>query len=321
MTVTKNGTKRPRQRPLKTSQEEPASAVTAATPLAAVLANPEQLKELPIEKVDRMWEIQKEWEDRNAKKAYFEAFSLMQGDLEPVRRSAENEQTHSFYALIDKVQAMLVPILSRHGFSYSGGQRPHEKEGWTNYFITVRHRDGHEENYEMPLPWDDRGMAGKTNKTLVHALGSSQSYGTRYLLINTFGIQLTLDDDGNRASKLAPGSTVISTAAAAEVERRLVGLGKDADRENFLKYFEAESIEEILTTRYDEAVRMLEGKSKYRDDLLNLDSWIDDVGVDKGEFLGRFKVAAVGDLPPSRYVEAMEVVEAAANQLREGGAA
>ena len=46
---------------------------------------------------------------------------------------------------------------------------------------------------------DDKGSGGKTNKTAVHAIGSSDSYACRYLKKMAFNVPSGKDDDGNAA--------------------------------------------------------------------------------------------------------------------------
>ena len=90
-----------------------ANDLTAATtsPLDAILADPEKLKDLPVETMERLFALQREARSDMAREAYAVAFHALQGDLTPVRKRAKNSQTGSMYANAEAVNAMLDPVL------------------------------------------------------------------------------------------------------------------------------------------------------------------------------------------------------------------
>ena len=257
-------------------EPEQVSSVSLS-PISTALANPQQLAELDVSKIEALYALSERDEARRARASYYADFAQMQGELEPVRRAAKNTHTNSQYALLDHIEGMLRPVLHKWGFSYSGGQRPHEQEGWTTYTLRLRHRHGHHEDYDMPLPWDQAGAAGKTNKTLIHALGSSQSYGTRYLLVNTLGVQTTLDDDGVAASRMPPGGRSISASAADEIRRMMAATGVNQDK--FFEYFQIATITELPVSRYEEAVRRLNERARLNSQLEELEQRAREAGV------------------------------------------
>ena len=292
-------------------------AMIAASPLDAVLDNPEKINALDVDKLDRLWEMRKEWKQLAARDVFYEAFARAQGNLEPVQKTAENHHTHSRYALLEKIEKMLLPIITAEGFSYSVSPRQSSHDGMTTYSMLLRHVSGYSETHEMDLPADAGGPKDKVNKNPVQALGSSYSYGCRYLVTNVWGIRTTIDDDGNAAGRLAPGETAITDAAAAEIGRLLDQLGASAEsRQKFIDYFQINEISELPATRYNDAVRMLEGKIKYSYQLAELENWADDIGC-TAEMLKEFRLRRAGDLLPSQYLKAMEFVQAKADAAKE----
>ena len=276
------------------------------SPIGALLTDPERLAALDISKIEALYALSERDEMRRAKAAFYSDFAQMQGELEPVKRSAKNSHTNSQYALLDHIEGMLRPILNRWGFSYSGSQRPNETEGWTTYTLRLRHRHGHHEDYEMPLPWDQAGAGGKTNKTLIHALGSSQTYGTRYLLVNSLGVQTTLDDDGVGASRMAPGSRSVSPAAAAEIQRLMDESG--ASLGAFLAYFKIEAISELPVDRYEEACRRLTEKARLNDQLKDIADQAGKAGI-TDELVAALSVPSISKITPGQIPRALSELD------------
>ena len=91
----------------------------AQSALETLLADPERLKDYPIETVERMFALQKDFEDRRARADFNQAFLAVQGELQPVANKGWNPHTKSHYARAEEVFAMLNPILVKHGLSRS----------------------------------------------------------------------------------------------------------------------------------------------------------------------------------------------------------
>ena len=99
-------------------------ATTSPTALDAILADPEKLRDLPVETMERLFALQREARSDQAREAYAVAFHAVQGDLTPVRKRTKNSQTGSMYANAEAVNAMLDPVLQAHGFSVSLSSEP-----------------------------------------------------------------------------------------------------------------------------------------------------------------------------------------------------
>ena len=176
---------------LAVRKSEPEAGTVYADPLTALLSNPEQLAQCPIETVERLFELQRQSRADQARIDYHRAFNAAQSELEPVRRTVLNEFTGSMYAKAEDIEAMLQPIIFSHGFSYStSGDDEPAATGMIPVKLLLRHVGGHEEKHRLELPLDAGGFKGSPNKTQVHATLSSYTYAGRCLLTYVWGIQL-----------------------------------------------------------------------------------------------------------------------------------
>ena len=105
---------------------------------------------------------------------------------------------HATYATWEDTVDAIRPILARHGFSLSfkPGRSP---KGVPTVTGVLRHEAGHKEEAELELPADTTG-----DKNAVQAVGSTMSYGQRY--VAKMLLNLTSrgeDDDGPAAGQSA----------------------------------------------------------------------------------------------------------------------
>ena len=68
-------------------------ATTQPSPLAQLLADPDRLKEFPIETVERLFRAGPANAPGRARTGFSHAMHALQGDLTPVRKAAKNDQT------------------------------------------------------------------------------------------------------------------------------------------------------------------------------------------------------------------------------------
>lgn len=145
-----------------------------------------------VDKMERLFKMHREALERHAKTAYLAAFSALQSELPAAIRKGEGHNKKAYARYEDLIET-LRPHLSRHGFSIS-----HRVDTAGNQ-ITVTgilgHAAGHAEQTSMTLPPDTSG-----NKTAVHAMGSSISYGKRYVTLTLTGIATEGEDDDGRAA-------------------------------------------------------------------------------------------------------------------------
>ena len=195
--------------------------------LAAILGDADRMRDIDVEKMERLFALSREFAKDVAKREFAEAFNRLQGRLQPVLKASKNDQTGSPYAKLEAVTAMLDPLLHDEGFSRSLSTTDSPTEGLIRFTLTLRHNGGHSEQHYLDAPIDDKGIKGTTNKTRLWGIGSSMSYCERYLLVNVCGVQcvMNLDDDGKRGSTVGPGSERITEDQLLDLEAKITEKG------------------------------------------------------------------------------------------------
>jgi hypothetical protein len=152
-----------------------------------------------IEKLQKIIDMKNREEDREAERAFNADMVAAQADIEMVVKNRENQQTKSNYADFGAIVKMTKPHYTKHGFSISFYQGESAPDGYIRVMADIMHRDGCTKTRHKDVPIDLTGIAGKVNKTKVHAEASSFMYGKRYIICDVFSIPTGDDDDGNAA--------------------------------------------------------------------------------------------------------------------------
>lgn len=144
-----------------------------------------------VDKMERLFVMHQQAADRRAKAAYLAAFSALQAELPAAIRKGAGHNNKA-YARYEDLIDTLRPHLAKHGFSIS-----HRVETGNQITVTgiLGHAAGHSEQTSIVLPPDTSG-----NKTAVHAMGSSISYGKRYVTLTLTGIATEGEDDDGKAA-------------------------------------------------------------------------------------------------------------------------
>jgi hypothetical protein len=143
-----------------------------------------------VAKLERLIEMQERILAHHARAAFNGAFSAMQGEIPAIiERQKTNNGT---YAPLEDIQAVLRPILMKHGFSLSF--RTEWPDAKTVKVIGIlTHRDGHQRESEFLSGADTSG-----NKNAIQGLGSAVTYGRRYTTRDLLNITTRgADDDGH----------------------------------------------------------------------------------------------------------------------------
>lgn len=216
-------------------REEPQT--TAITPvfLEGLAANPE----VSPEKLRQFLDMRHEEEDRIAKRLFMEAMARVQEQIPIVLKDKDNAQTNSKYASEEAIARAIRPVYSKEGFSISYGTEDSPRENHMRVVAYLRHAAGHEEKLHLDYPYDDRGIKGNANKTMIHAYKSTISYAKSTLVCMAFNVATGEDDDGNAAGV---GETIDETDQTA-IEKLLKDC--DADRKHFLLWLEKQGIDGI----------------------------------------------------------------------------
>lgn len=223
-------------------QQDEASALISVIERAATNPN------VDIDKMERLLQMQERVMAQQAKTAFAADFALMQTEMPTITERGEivvNGQTRSKYAKFEDINEAIKPVMQRYGFAVSFKVKTEGQQ------ITVTgilmHRMGHQEETSMVLPADKSG-----SKNSVQELGSSISYGQRYVLKALLNISSRGED--------TDGVVYVSEEQALTLHTLLTDT--KADKAGFLRYIGATSIEQIPARKYDDAVKALEMKRR-----------------------------------------------------------
>jgi hypothetical protein len=209
--------------------------------------------DVDVEKMNALLDMQERILDKNANVAYHAAMAEMQSEMPEITKSAKivhKGQTISNYARFEDINAAIKPILAKHGFSVSF--RSNFVDGQLEVTGIVSHKEGHHEETTMRLPFDNSGA-----KNNVQAIGSSVSYGKRYVLCMLLNISTAdiRDDDGNAA-----GTQFVTAEQAADLHSLVEGYG--FKHEDVWKHYKISSYEEVPASKFGNVCKQLEAKAK-----------------------------------------------------------
>jgi hypothetical protein len=208
---------------------------------------------IDVAKTEKLLEMYERISAKNAEVAFNLAMKASQEEMPKILRNKENQQTNSRYADLEQVNAAIVPVYTKHGFSLSFGTADCPIAGHFRITCLVSHIGGHSRSYQADVPIDMTGMKGNQNKTATHGFGSTMSYGRRYLTLLVFNITLTNEDkDGNQSAE------GLSDEQIANIEALLTETASDKGR--FLKYLKVSSLDDIPAANYSAVVKLLESK-------------------------------------------------------------
>lgn len=184
-------------------RQERAVSTHAASPeatliqaIAAAASDPQ----VDIEKMERLWEMHERMKTRAAEEVFNNRMTAAQSEMSPIAADATNAQTRSRYATYAKLDGVLRPIYTRHGFSISFNTGEGAPEGHVRVLAYVA-CGGFTRTYHCDMPSDGKGAKGGDVMTKTHATMSADSYGMRNLLKKIFNVAVgEYDDDGNGAS-------------------------------------------------------------------------------------------------------------------------
>lgn len=146
-------------------------------------------KDLDIEKLSKLMQMQKEWQVDQARRAFFEAMTSFQSEVPEIRKSKKVSfgDTRYDYAPLSDITRQIKDKCKEHGLSYRWEIKDNKEEISVTCLIT--HLDGHTEQTTMTANPDD---SGKKNK--IQSRGSAIEYLKRYTLIGALGLSTTDSD-------------------------------------------------------------------------------------------------------------------------------
>jgi len=186
-------------------RNEVPAVVVQPTNLMQALASAAADPRMDVDKVERLFAMHKELQDREAAQAFHDAMARAQASIRPIAKDRRNEHTKSWYATLAAIVDEITPLYTQEGLSISfdtysperDKEMPPLEKGWHRVIAIVAHRGGHSRKFHLEAPLDDAGKDGTKNKTGIHAMGSTVSYLRRYLICMIFNVATADDNDGN----------------------------------------------------------------------------------------------------------------------------
>lgn len=196
-------------------------------------------------------------EDRNAERAFAQAFTALQSEMKAVQATREvpnNDGTVRYkFAPFEQIMEQVRPHLEKHGFSVSFSTD--YTEGRLVKTCTLQHVGGHSKTNKFAV----RIGSGPPKASECQADGAASTYAKRFALCDSLNIQVEHDMDAQ-----AEGAPV-SHDQAIELFQRATDT--ESNLKAFLKFCGVESanptfedFKRIPAGRYDAASEMLSRK-------------------------------------------------------------
>lgn len=150
-----------------------------------------------VDQLEKLMQLQKDWEDRQARKDFFYALSEFQMNCPSLQKmkgvSHDNGKTIKYkYIPLAQVQETIREPLHKSGLSFRW--EIEDKGEMLNVTCVLTHLNGHAERTSMSAKADDSG-----SKNAIQARGSTITYLQRYTLIGALGISSAdVDNDGGK---------------------------------------------------------------------------------------------------------------------------
>lgn len=147
--------------------------------------------DVDVEKLEKMLDMQERVLDRQAEQSFQIALADMQAALPVIKKEGEiavNGNVRSKFAKFEDINKQVTPIMREHGFSLTFETQ--QTDAHINVIGVLRHKDGHKESTQLQIPYDHSG-----SKNAVQAVGSSVSYGKRYVMTALLNLTIADDDD------------------------------------------------------------------------------------------------------------------------------
>lgn len=208
-----------------------------------------------IEKMERLMAMHERMQARNAEAEFSAAMAAMQCDIPSI---AERGKGHGIirYATFEDINDVIKPIMQKHGFAISF-KVEHTGAGVSVTGILM-HRSGHREQTTMLLPSDTSG-----SKNAVQAVGSSTSYGKRYVMSALLNITTRGEDDDGHAAVPTANVTPAQVASLASMLERCTPKTRDWFVD---EYGSVEMVpkarHDILVAQLNKAIRAAEAAAK-----------------------------------------------------------
>lgn len=178
----------------KIEQRQIANDAQASDPMTQMIERVVMNPDLPMERVQAMFDLRDRQMSKEAEQAFNEAFAAAMAEMPDVPRTGENKHLKRKYSTLDDLIRTARPVLARHGLSMNWQTGIEGQEIWVR--AVVRHAMGHSIETTDTAPRDKSG-----SMNFIQGGGSTQSYLKRYTGFAILGLSSgdEMDDDGRSA--------------------------------------------------------------------------------------------------------------------------
>lgn len=198
--------------PKTSSQASPLVSIPPSSATPADLVRHAMQSGADLGQLERLMAMQIAWEERQAQKAYNQAFSDFKAEAVTIIKNRSVDAgplSGKRYAELFSVVNAVTPALSRHGLSAAWKITKDEKD-WIEVTCTIKHSDGCSESVSMGGPPDVGGA-----KNAIQARASTVSYLERYTLKAITGLAEQGDDKNDGGGDDGDDETLDAGRAAA----------------------------------------------------------------------------------------------------------
>lgn len=169
-----------------------------------------------LDRLERLMNLQAQWEDRESVKQYNQAFAAFKAEAVKLiknKKVMDGPLKNKGYAELHAVVNAATPALSKHGLSAAWKLTKDERD-WLEVTCTLKHVGGHFEAVSMGGPPDAGGA-----KNAIQARASTVSYLERYTFKAITGLAEQDDDtdggDGGGSGDKCPPDLLAEAREAA----------------------------------------------------------------------------------------------------------
>ncbi|KFE50106.1 ERF family protein [Pseudomonas syringae] len=176
-----------------------------------------------IDKLERLMAMHERMQARDAESEFNAAMAAMQSDIPSIAERGAivvNGQKRSDYATFEDINDVIKPIMQQHGFAITF--KVENVAAGLNVTGILMHRAGHRESTSMLLPLDTSG-----SKNAVQAVGSSTSYGKRYVMSALLNLTTRGEDDDGHAAVPTANITAVQALGINALLTRCTEKTKD----------------------------------------------------------------------------------------------
>lgn len=149
-----------------------------------------------IETLERLYNLQREYEKDEARKAFAVAMAKFKAEQIVIDKDKLVDHRGGTYrhATLGNVVAIVSEALGRHGLYHAWAVK--QDEGIVHVKCTLTHQLGHSESVAMWGPPDNSG-----SKNLIQQIASTVTYLQRYTLMSITGVAASEQDDDGAGSE------------------------------------------------------------------------------------------------------------------------